>query len=339
MAKKVVLQEAKDIAEMLNKALQTTAFQTDPEILLSHIKRWLPWGVTLVDAMTGGIPLGRVVELYGPPDVGKSTLAQWLAKTSLHNGTLVFYIDKEHALDKKRAAAIGLDLTKIIHMEPKTVEQTFEYVVKTLENLVKKGIARDCIFIWDTLARTKTDEQAKGKRKLGSMARAVRGGIVAELGDALPMCNASMLILNHRVAKNIGSGQSSYGSVGGSALYHEASLRLRMGYSGEKRISENDQNVGHIAKLFVEESNVCAPNRDAYLHVRYLEGIDDFASNVFFMKNSHGFTLNGTWYSWMHEKTEIKFQNEQMLKDKLDKESLHEAFTDSVKNRYKELYG
>jgi len=338
--KKVELKEAKDFAEMLNKALGTKTFHSDPNKMLSNIRRWLSTGVTVADGMTtGGIPVGRVTELYGPPDVGKSTFAQWVAKTSLLNDCLVFYIDKENALDRIRAKNIGLDLSKVVHMYPSTVEQTFEYISKSLQNIIKHGIEKPSIFIWDTLARTKTKEQSEGKNKLGSMARAVRASIISELDDILPTCNAALLILNHRVAKNIGTGRSSYGSVGGSALYHEASLRIKMLYSAEKRLEENDQVVGHVARLELEESNVCAPHRDCHIHVRYKEGIDDFGSSVLFMQKVHGFTLNGTWWSWVEGKKEYKFQNASTLKDKLIADKKMEAFNESVKEKYKELYG
>jgi len=338
-SKKEKLTEAQSVAKMLNSSLKTKAFHGDPALLLSNVTRWLPTGATLVDeATTGGVPQGRVIELYGPPDVGKSTLGQAIIKRAIDLDWLPFYIDKENALDRKRAVNIGLDMSKIVFMVPSTIEEVFTLICGSVEKVRVGKITKPIIFVWDTLARTMTDEQKQGKRKLGSLARAVRSSI-AELGDTLPEGHASLLILNHRVAKNISSGRSSYGSPGGSALYHEASLRLRMAYTAEGKIKDGDRIVGNIVNLKVEESNLCAPYREAPVFIRFKEGLDDFGANVFFMKKINAFEQNGTWFVWKHKDKEYKFQNDQQfLKQMGEDTKLMDAFREEVRGRYRDMY-
>jgi len=335
-----------EIAKMLNSSLKTQVFFADPTKLLSNVDRWLPTGCQLVDLASGqnhmgfdrgGIPLGRVVELYGPPDVGKSSMAILVARTANVNGWIVIYIDAEHALDRHRCNLMGLNLKDIIHMQPAYIEQAFEYVTGALVKIRERKINTPVIFLWDTLARTKTREQYEGKDKLGSRARAVRSGIVNHLGDSLPLHKASLLILNHMVTGNITSGGGLKDSPGGTALRHEASLRWYMTFLSGGRIKKSEKVIGTRAKLIVQESNICIPKREVGISVFFDRGVDNDDSNLLFLSASKVINENAGWYTWELEGKEHKFRRWD-FGTYIRENKLQEIVRDEVNKSFMDIY-
>jgi RecA/RadA recombinase len=310
--------EVEIIADLMNKDIGHKAFFTDPSKLLSNVAVRLPTGLTMLDeAMGGGLPAGRVVEAYGPPDVGKSSFAQACLLSAQHNDWIAAYIDRENALDAQRAAVMGIDYNNVLYMYPQHIEQAFSFINRSLDKMKAAKIGKPVFYAWDTLARTPPKEYVDGKRKLGAYARSVREAITADLSDILPRHNAVLLVLNHRVAKNIGSGGGGYGSVGGSALQHEASLRLKFTYNyPTKHITINKRDVGTYVTVKVEESNICVPKREVKLRLYFTTGFSEPLSNLDYLVSSACKVINKSKqnYSWKIGKKEHKFTERTMVK-------------------------
>lgn len=331
------------IADGLNVSLGKKIFHADPSKMLSNVTEWLSWGCQALNRATvKGLPLGRLIEIYGPPDVGKSTLAQAAVKEALLRNWLVVYIDTENALDQARCNNMGIDLNKILHMESNVLEDIFDFLVATLEKLRADKNTQPVLFVLDSIAKTKTRKQAEGKYPQGEVARMLRRSIVSTMGNALPKHRASLIVVNHRVVKHISqTGNASMGSVGSSVLQHEAAIRLLMlPWYDKKSMLMNDDNVqiGQISNITVQESNVGPPKRAVHVHIMFKDGIDDAASSFDFLTTTKRLEPAGGWYTLPRAGgKDVKFQKKSM-KDVFNKNNAWDDFYKLVDSAFTEIY-
>lgn len=255
----------------------------------------IPTGSLALDIAlgVGGVPRGRMVEIFGPEASGKTTLALHLiAETQKLGGTAAF-IDAEHALDPTYTSHIGVDLDHLLLSQPSSGEQALEI----MEQLVRSG-AVDIVVV-DSVAALVPEAELQGQMgdtQVGLQAR-LMSQAMRKLAAAVSQSKTVAVFVN-QIRATIGTGPWGPGTTttGGRALKFYTSMRLNIWAAG--KIEEGDERVGVKAYVRVVKNKVAPPFREAAFDVIYGRGI---ARERDLIHTGEAFGLvsrSGAWYSY-----------------------------------------
>mgnify|MGYP000403800830 CR=1 FL=1 len=241
----------------------------------------------------GGIPRGRIVEIFGAESSGKTTLAlHMIAEVQKREGTAAF-IDAEHALDPTYSRALGVDLDHILISQPSSGEQALEIT----EQLTRSG-AVDIIVIDSVAALVPTAEieGQMGDAQVGLQAR-LMSQAMRKLSGAISQ-SKTIVVFTNQIRSAIGA--SRFGptttTAGGWALKFYASLRLQLWNSG--RIEEGSERVGTHVTVRVVKNKVAPPFKEATFDVIYGRGIVRSRDLINTAERLGLVTRSGSWYSF-----------------------------------------
>ncbi len=241
----------------------------------------------------GGLPRGRIVEVFGAESSGKTTLAlHMIAEVQKRDGTAAF-IDAEHALDPTYTRALGVDLDHILLSQPNSGEQALEIT----EQLTRSG-AVDIIVV-DSVAALVPMAEIEGQMgdsQVGLQAR-LMSQAMRKLSGAISQSKTIVVFTNQirSVISGTRFGPSTTTS-GGRALKFYASLRLNMWNSG--KIEEGGEQVGTRVSVRVVKNKVAPPFREATFDIIYGKGIDHARDLINTGESLGVVTRSGSWYSF-----------------------------------------
>ena len=275
----------------------------------------------------GGLPRGRIVEIYGPESSGKTTVALHSVAEAQKNGGIAAFIDAEHALDPVYARALGVDVDNLIISQPDTGEQALEIT----EALIRSG-AIDIIVI-DSVAALVPKAEIEGDMgdsHVGLQARLMSQAL-RKLTGSIKKSNCVAIFINQlreKVGILFGNPETT---TGGRALKFYSSVRLDV--RKIDTIKQGDKILGSRTRVKVVKNKVAPPFKQAEFDIMYGEGISkigdllDIAANVDIVKKS------GSWYNYQDIKLGQGRENvKKFLADNMD---LTNEIEEKVRKYYK----
>jgi recombination protein RecA len=310
------------IAEEKKKALNLAIAQIEKSCGKGSIMRMdakekvrveaVPTGAINLDAAigVGGIPRGRVTEVYGPESSGKTTLCLHVVANAQKMGGVAAFIDAEHALDIEYARKLGVDVEGLLISQPDTGEQALEIC----EILVRSG-AVDIVVI-DSVAALVPKAEIEGD--MGESHMGLQARLMSQALRKLTGCIArskTIVIFINQLREKIGV---MFGNpettTGGKALKFYASVRLDIRRIGP--VKEKEEIVGSHVRVKVVKNKVAPPFKQAEFDIMYSEGISHTSLLVDIGAESGIIEKSGAWYSYNGQKIGQGRENAKMyLKD------------------------
>tara|TARA_Y100001963_G_scaffold160093_1_gene267770 strand:- start:21968 stop:23119 length:1152 start_codon:yes stop_codon:yes gene_type:complete len=271
-----------ELIKSLNKESGSrVAYNLSEDESPTHVTRWISTGSSLLDYICanrrdGGLPEGRIVEIFGPPSIGKSHIATQIARTTQSMGGIVVYIDTENATSVENLGMLGVDVSKrFVYVDTHCTEE----VLSIAESTIMKAKAMDkdipVTIVWDSVAASSPKAELLGdydKESIGLQARAISKGM-RKITGVIANQNVLFVILN-QIRTKIGV---MYGdpdtTPGGKAIPFHASTRIKLGAG--QQIKDGDDVIGIHVSAKTIKNKVAPPFRKINFEIHFGVGIKE----------------------------------------------------------------
>jgi len=272
-----------DLIKSINKDHGSKiAYNLEHDESPTHVKRWISTGSRQLDYIianrrNGGLPEGRIVEIFGPPSIGKSHIAIQIAKSTQEMDGIVVYIDTENATSVENLSLLGVDISKrFVYVDTHCTEEVLSIAESTI--MKAKAMNKDVpiTIIWDSVAASSPKAELVGdydKDSIGLQARAISKGM-RKITGVIANQNVLMICLN-QIRTKIGV---MYGdpttTPGGKAIPFHSSVRIKLG-AGQP-IQDKDKNIiGINVSAKTIKNKVSAPFRTCNFEIHFGIGIKE----------------------------------------------------------------
>ena len=244
----------------------------------------------------GGLPKGRIVEIYGPESSGKTTLTLHCVAEEQKKGGVCAFVDAEHALDPQYAKKLGVDLDELLISQPDTGEQALEIT----DTLVRSG-AVSMVVVDSVAALTPKSELEgdMGDHNVGMQAR-LMSQAMRKLTGSISRSNCMVIFINQirmKIGVMFGSPETT---TGGNALKFYSSVRLDIRRIGA--IKDRDEVIGNATRVKVVKNKVAPPFKQVEFDIMYGEGISKNGELLDLGVKAGVVEKSGAWYSYQEER-------------------------------------
>ncbi|KZZ66797.1 recombinase RecA, partial [Sulfitobacter sp. HI0129] len=258
----------------------------------------------------GGLPMGRIIEIYGPESSGKTTLTLHCVAEQQKAGGVCAFVDAEHALDPQYARKLGVDIDELLISQPDTGEQALEIT----DTLVRSG-AVNMVIVDSVAALTPKSELEgdMGDSSVGVQAR-LMSQAMRKLTGSISRSNCMVIFINQirmKIGVMFGSPETT---TGGNALKFYSSVRLDIRRIGA--LKDRDEVVGNATRVKVVKNKVAAPFKQVEFDIMYGEGISKMGELLDLGVKAGVVEKSGSWFSYGDERVGQGRENaKQFLKD------------------------
>lgn len=298
----------------------------------SHDVSVIPTGAIALDIALGigGVPRGRVVEIYGPESSGKSTLATHIVANAQKAGGLAAYIDAEHALDPSYAEKIGVNVDELLISQPSSGEEALSIA----ETLARSNAVE--VIVIDSVAALVPKNELEGEigdSFIGLQARLMSQAL-RKLTATIAKSNTCVIFINQireKIGVMFGSPETT---TGGRALKFYSSIRLDIRRTGAIKGAENS-NVGNRVKVKVAKNKMAPPFRIAEFDIIFNEGISRTGCAIDLAVEHNIIDKKGAWFSY---KGDRMGQGKEAVREKLmNDEALLNEIEEQIYAKYPDI--
>lgn len=335
------------LADALNKKFKDQAFKTayflegDADAPV-HVNEFVSTGSSILDLAisnrkNGGFPVGRITEITGLEQSGKSLLAAHALANTQKKGGLAVFIDTENAVPPEFFNAIGIDLKKMLYIPMETMEDIFD----TIETLVEKVRTSDknklVTIVVDSVAGASTKQEMEtdfDKDGWATTKAIVISKAMRKITNLIGRERVCLIFTNQLRTKMGVTFGDPWTTSGGKALAFHSTVRLRLKNIGniKAKINGVEQIVGKKTSAVVIKNRLGPPERASEYEVFYASGIDNYSSWLGVLKDYKLVNQSGAWYSYVNKNTgeELKFQSKDFKRIITEDQDLYDLIYNEI---------
>ena len=274
------------------------------------VSKFISTGSIVLDTiMGGGLPCGRIVEIYGNTSTGKSLVAEQACAAVQEEGGVAIYIDTETAVSLQIMEAVGVDTQTLVYLAPDTVEEVFTAMKAVVES---KEPDVPMLIVWDSIAATSSKaEMDKATGEIGylTQSRIISQGL-RKFTRQIAKSGVACLFLNQSKEKLGVMFGDKVATFGGKSVGFHSSIRVQLALASKIKVGNKKTSkvIGINAKAKVVKNKVAPPFREALLPIYFGHGIDNDLAMLLYLKDNGVVTYSGGNYTFQSKYDLPKFK-------------------------------